>query len=241
MVDRVQELLAFDQDLMERILDGRPIDEACVAADLSELQGAGRAIGFVGFDEAGRGALAGPVAVACVQIGLERPASRHSEELAQLLAGLDDSKRLSPRRRESLHHAILSVADWGFGCASAAEIDQLGITAACRLAAARAFTRRVGTTDVALFDRGLTIGAYDLPELSFTHGDARSLHIAAASILAKVGRDAIMARLDGRFPGYELAKHKGYGTPGHRGAIARLGLSGIHRRSFCTRIETAES
>ena len=98
---------------------------------------------------------------------------------------------------------------------------------------------------VGLFDRGLSLvekGASAVPpELQLTRGDARSLHIAAASVVAKVGRDAIMARLEGRFPGYGLARHKGYGTAAHRDSIRSLGPSAVHRRSFCTRIEGAKS
>jgi ribonuclease HII len=249
MVDRVTVLLDFDLALVDSIAGGRPassLEE--VAACLPDLKGTAGSIRFVGFDEAGRGALAGPVAVACVHLDL--PSGRRSSELdreaiVSLLAGLDDSKRLTPRRRGALYEAIVSVADWGIGCASAAEIDRFGIVRACRIAARRAYAKMPVTSDLGLFDRGLSLAgegtAIGPAEIQITHGDARSLHVAAASIVAKVGRDAIMEKLDPRFPGYGLSGHKGYGTAAHREAIRRLGPSLVHRRSFCARIETAES
>jgi ribonuclease HII len=249
MTDRVAELLDFDLTLIESIVEGHPLpgpEEPAVR--LPDLQGTVGPIRFVGFDEAGRGALAGPVAVACVHIDLgggRASPGFDRKEVTSALTGLDDSKRLTARRRESLYEAITSAAAWGLGCASASEIDRWGIVHACRLAARRAFARLSVDPDLGLFDRGLSLtgaGARgSLPELQFTRGDARSLHIAAASILAKVGRDAIMDRLGERFPGYGLSKHKGYGTAAHRDAIRRRGLSIVHRRSFCTRIGGAES
>ena len=144
-----------------------------------------------------------------------------------------------------MYEAIVSVAHWGIGYASASEIDRSGIIFGCRLAARRAYVGLGAAADVGLFDRGLSLvsrGATTrLPEIQLTRGDARSLHVAAASVVAKVERDAVMDRLDGRFPGYGLARHKGYGTAAHREAIRRLGPSIVHRRSFCTRIESAES
>jgi ribonuclease HII len=249
MTDRVAELLDFDLTLIDSIVEGRPLpslEEPVVC--LPDLRGTAGRIRFVGFDEAGRGALAGPVAVACVHIDLGggRAGSEFDrEEVTSTLVGLDDSKRLTPRRRESLYEAITSVAAWGFGCAAASEIDRWGIGRACRLAARRAYAKLAIVSDVGLFDRGLALvekGASAVPpELQLTRGDSRSLHIAAASVLAKVGRDAIMDRLGRRFPGYGLAKHKGYGTSAHREAICQRGSSIVHRRSFCARIERAES
>jgi ribonuclease HII len=249
VTDRVRELLDFDLALLDSIVAGRPLpDLGEPAVRRPDLRGTAGAIRFAGFDEAGRGALAGPVAVACVHIDLGRGNASSGidwEELTSALAGLDDSKRLTPRRREALFKAITSLADWGFGCASASEIDRRGIVRACRLAALRAYARLPMDVDVILLDRGLSLeegdGRAAPPGVSLTRGDARSLHVAAASILAKVGRDAIMERLSPRFPGYGLSKHKGYGTAAHRDAIGRHGASIVHRRSFCARIERAES
>ncbi len=243
MSDRVDELLDFDLKLLATIAEGRfpePLERADVR--LAGSRGRRQPLRIVGFDEAGRGALAGPVAVACVRVDL---ADFDRDALTVRLAGLDDSKRLSPRRRESLAASIRAVDDWGFGCASASEIDRFGIVAACRRAARRAAAKLSLSPDVCLLDRGLTLAdettGTEVGEIELTGGDGRSLHIAAASVLAKVGRDAIMDRLDGRFPGYGLSRHKGYGTAAHRDAIGRLGPSSVHRRSFCTRIESAES
>ena len=249
MVDRVTELLDFDLALVDSIAGGRPAASLeAVAACLPDLRETAGPIRFVGFDEAGRGALAGPVAVGCVHLDLSggrRASWLDREAMASVLAGLDDSKRLTPRRRGALYEAIVSVADWGIGCASASEIDRCGIVRACRIAARRAYAKLPVPPDLGLFDRGLSLAGEDsrslLREVQLTHGDARSLHVAAASIVAKVGRDAIMERLDERFPGYGLSRHKGYGTAAHRGAIRRLGPSIVHRRSFCSRIESAES
>jgi len=249
MTDRVHELLDFDLALVESIVEGRSLSSyAEPAVRLPDLRGTAGPIRLVGFDEAGRGALAGPVAVACVHIdlggGLASPGFDR-EEVTSTLTGLDDSKRLTARRRESLYEAITSAAAWGFGCASASEIDCCGIVHACWLAARRAYAKLAFEPDVGLFDRGLSLVEKDAnavpPELQLTRGDARSLHIAAASVLAKVARDAIMGRLGQRFPGYGLSQHKGYGTAAHRDAIRCLGLSIVHRRSFCTRIGRAES
>ena len=245
MLDRMHELLDFDLDLIDSIAQGGPLSSSeTAAAERADWQRLPRPIRLAGFDEAGRGALAGPVAVACVHVDLG--GGRDSLEFARkrwavALGGLDDSKRLTARRRESLCEAITSVAAWGFGCASALEIDRWGIVHACRLAARRAYGKLGVVPNVGLFDRGLSLveddGAASLRGLQFTRGDARSMHIAAASVLAKVGRDAIMTRLDRRFSGYGLAQHKGYGTVAHRDAIRRLGPTSVHRRSFCTRIE----
>ena len=247
MIDRAGELLDFDLTLLDSMVGGRNLlDLERPAVRLPDLRGARRAVRLAGFDEAGRGALAGPVAVACVHIDLGGASTGFDRgELASILAGLDDSKRLTPRRRESLYEAIASVAAWGFGCASASEIDRFGIVRACRLAAVRAYAKLPVDADVLLLDRGLSLDAEDgtatPPGVSLTRGDARSLHIAAASVLAKVGRDAILDRFDSRFPGYGLSRHKGYGTAAHRDAIRRCGPSIVHRRSFCTRIERAQS
>jgi len=192
-------------------------------------------IRLVGFDEAGRGALAGPVAVGCVSFARE---DCNSPELLDLLAGLNDSKQVSPGNRERLYQTIFSRADASVGFASAHEVDSVGIVPACRLAALRALGKLASThlIGMALFDRGLCLdpqeGAVALPSREITKGDSTSMHVAAASILAKVARDRLMEHLDAEFPGYNLGKHKGYGTAAHREAIQQLGPTPIHRRSF---------
>jgi len=211
---------------------------------------------LAGFDEAGRGALAGPVVEGCVHFEFPTaPSAPITQSLnlsiLQPLTGVDDSKRLSPARREDLFERITALSHWGIGTASAAEIDQLGIVPAVSLAARRAYETMGIEVDLLLCDRGLTLlGHGDAgtrrhgdtsplpPELSFTKGDSRSLHIAAASILAKVTRDRMMLSLHERFPSYGFASNKGYGTAYHLAALRRCGLSTIHRRSF--RVNSAQ-
>jgi ribonuclease HII len=262
---------------------------------------------LLGFDEAGRGALAGPVVVGCVQLPwelLDEP-----DRIAEDLGRVDDSKRLTARAREAAFAEIGQCAVWAVGCASAGEVDAVGIVEAARRAACRAYRRLGVSCELAVFDRGLSMGGPvpldpgcsaqgakqlgssaetcgsrtpdsalaqsakqlgssaetygcrtpDLapgigcrapnwggpPELprgvAFTRGDMRSLHVAAASIVAKVTRDRLMARLDAAFPGFELSRHKGYGTQEHRRAISRLGPSPLHRRTFLHFPEGAQS
>ena len=188
---------------------------------------------LAGFDEAGRGALAGPVVVGCVSFDrFDDPAMRAF--LEEELVGLNDSKKVSPKNRDALFERITKLGAWAAGAASAHEIDHLGIVPACCLAADRACRRLGRSFDLALCDRGLRPA--HLPpgacQSSFTKGDARSLHISAASIIAKVFRDRLMAGLALRAPDYGLEQHKGYGTAAHRTALMQRGPSRFHRLTF---------
>ena len=132
-------------------------------------------------------------------------------------------------------------ADWGIGCASAIEIDQIGIVPACQAAARRAYRKLGLHAERALFDRGLSLGEKETSlafssAVQITKGDAKSFHIAAASILAKVRRDAILCDLDTRASIYGFASHKGYGSAAHIAAIRQHGPSKFHRRTFLSRI-----
>jgi len=181
-----------------------------------------------GLDEAGRGALAGPVAVGAVILP-------HGDKalLAQTLGGVRDSKQLTPFARESLAPRIRETAlVWSVGFADADEIDAQGIVRATRLAAIRALHQFSITPQYLLTDFRLELPQLEISQTSIVKGDAHCLSIACASILAKVERDALMRELDLRHPGYGLGKHKGYGTRAHRSALRRLGLTSIHRRSF---------
>jgi len=181
---------------------------------------------IAGMDEAGRGALAGPVAVGVV-ILLNEP------HLAQTLNGVRDSKQMTPLARAQLAPRIKeSALTWGVGLASPKEIDSLGIVAATRLAALCALETLSIFPDFLLTDFRLELPELDIPQTSLVKGDAKCLSIAAASVLAKTTRDALMGDLDSQYPGYGLGKHKGYGTPFHRQALKRLGYSAIHRKSF---------
>ncbi len=196
------------------------------------LEDAARAEGFAaiaGIDEAGRGPWAGPVVAAAVI--LDRAALP-----ADLARGLDDSKKLSAARREVLFAALVPVARVGgaligVGQAEVEEIDRLNILQATFLAMARAVAALSSVPDFALVDGNRA------PELSckvrcVVGGDGRSLSIAAASIVAKVTRDRAMKELALRHPGYGWERNAGYGTAEHQAALARLGVTSAHRRSF---------
>ncbi|RMF48712.1 MAG: ribonuclease HII [Anaerolineae bacterium] len=178
-----------------------------------------------GLDEAGRGALAGPVAVGAVILP-------PTQEIATRLEGVRDSKQMTPKAREQWAERIRTHAlAWAVGMASPQEIDDLGIVPAIRLAAQRALQQLSPSPQALLTDYGLRPES-SLPLQMLVKGDRRSLSIAAASILAKTQRDALMRCLDAQYPGYGLAQHKGYATRAHRFAIGQLGLSAIHRHTF---------
>jgi ribonuclease HII len=179
-----------------------------------------------GLDEAGRGAWAGPVVAAAVVLPSNQPG------LAQQLYGVRDSKVLAAARREDLLEVIVgSALSWAIGAVPPEEIDRLGIVPATRLAMTQALEALAPSVDYLLIDY-LPLPGISLPQKYLPKGDARVLSIAAASILAKVHRDRMMAGLDARYPGYGFAQHKGYGTARHRAALAALGPSPIHRLSF---------
>ena len=178
-----------------------------------------------GIDEAGRGALAGPVAAAAIILPPE-------QEIAGRLKGVRDSKQMTPCQREIARGKILQyAAAWGVGFATAEEIDQMGILPATRLAACLALEALTLTPLHLLLDY-LFLPDIPTPQTALIKGDCRSLSIAAASILAKTSRDALMREFDLTYPGYGFAAHKGYGTLAHREALYRLGASPVHRISF---------
>lgn len=180
-----------------------------------------------GVDEAGRGPLAGPVTAAAVVFPPWVEADR--------LAGVDDSKRLSPARRRRLVPVILrEAAAWAVGEASVEEIDRLDIRQATFLAMRRALALLAVPVGAVLVDGPASPGPALPPERveAVVGGDRLSLSVAAASVLAKVVRDMQMEELHRLHPGYGWARNKGYGTAEHREAIARLGACRLHRRSF---------
>ncbi len=180
---------------------------------------------LAGVDEAGRGALAGPVVAAAVILP-------PVDSLTKMLAGVRDSKQMTPDEREWWAPRIRQIClGWGIGLAAAEEIDTLGIVKATCLAAQRALERLDAAADV-LFTDYLLLRELELPQIALVKGDQRCLSIAAASVLAKTYRDALLRELDDRYPGYGFVRHKGYGTAVHRAAIRRLGLCPLHRRSF---------
>jgi len=178
-----------------------------------------------GIDEAGRGALAGPVAAAAVVF----PADTG---LLICLDGVRDSKQMTPAQRQHWADPIrMKALAWGLGMASAQEIDELGILPATRLATQRALEALPSLPGHLLLDY-LFLPESPVPQTALIKGDRRSLSIAAASILAKTARDELMIALDQQYPGYGFAFHKGYGTRIHRQAIEYLGVSPVHRLTF---------
>ena len=176
---------------------------------------------IAGIDEAGRGALAGPVVAAAVILPFNCQ-----------ISGVTDSKQLTPKRRAGLFDEICRTAvAVGVGCVDNKEIDQINILQATMAAMAQAIVQITPAPDYALVD-GTHLPKISLPAKAIPKGDTLVQSIAAASIIAKVTRDRLMIELDETYPGYGFQVHKGYGTLLHRQAIAQLGPCSIHRHSF---------
>ena len=183
-----------------------------------------------GVDEVGRGCLFGPVFAAAVV--LETAAA---QEL--LKAGLTDSKKLSAKRRADLVPVIQSLcAASGLGQASAREIDACGIRVATERAMLRALQRLPQRPGLVLVDGNLPLRLWQGQQRTVIAGDSRSAAIAAASVLAKEARDALIRRLSARFPGYGLERHAGYGTAQHRQSLMASGPTPLHRHTFLRRL-----
>lgn len=182
-----------------------------------------------GVDEAGRGPLAGPVLAAAVVFEKDFL----EEESRKSLADLDDSKKLSASRREFFYALLSSCpqAKIGIASASVAEIDSLNILRATHLAMARALAQIQPPPELALVD-GLPVKGLPVPHRAIVGGDAASLSIAAASVLAKVTRDHLMVDLATHYPAYGFERHKGYGTKAHLEALRSHGPCPVHRQSF---------
>jgi ribonuclease HII len=189
-----------------------------------EFERAARLCGFrriAGIDEAGRGPLAGPVVAAAVVLPIRCR-----------LSGIDDSKQLSEGERARLYAAILEHAvGMGIGSADVGEIDRFNILEATRLAMRRAIDQLAPPPDYLLID-AVTLPGIGIPERPIIKGDSLSFSIAAASIIAKVTRDSLMAEYHDMFPEYDFLSHKGYGTREHLQRLAHHGPCSIHRRTF---------
>ncbi len=189
-----------------------------------EMQGlisAGQLSIVAGVDEVGRGPLAGSVYAAAVIL-----------DPNNTINGLADSKHLKPLRREELDVQIRTHAlAWSLGMASIEEIDHLNILQASLLAMQRAVQALTLQPQCVLID-GTHCPVLDYPSAAVVKGDQKIAAISAASIIAKVARDRYMVELDGQYPGYGFAEHKGYPTPIHLAALQRLGVSAVHRRTF---------
>lgn len=174
-----------------------------------------------GTDEAGRGPLAGPVYAAAVIL-----------PMGLVIDGLDDSKKLTPKRREALFDQIRENAvAYGIASASVEEIDSLNILNAAQLAMRRAIAKLSPAPDFVLVDGNVARG-FPIPAQTVVKGDSLSMSVAAASILAKVERDRWCLKIDRDYPQYGFAAHKGYGTAYHMAKIRELGPCPLHRKSF---------
>ena len=189
---------------------------------------------IAGVDEVGRGCWFGPVFAGAVVLS---DAARETLSAA----GLTDSKALSAKRRAQLVPLILEQAEsWALGQASAQEVDGLGIRSATERAMLRAL-QRLGSPapDHVLVDGNLPLRLWSGSQETVVRGDSAHLEIAAASVLAKQARDALLVRLAQRYPGYGFERHAGYGTAQHRAAVLSLGPTQLHRRSFLRKVLVA--
>ena len=189
---------------------------------------------IAGVDEVGRGCWFGPVFAGAVVLS---DAARETLSAA----GLTDSKALSAKRRAQLVPLILEQAEsWALGQASAQEVDGLGIRSATERAMLRAL-QRLGplAPDHVLVDGNLPLRLWSGSQETVVRGDSAHLEIAAASVLAKQARDALLVRLAQRYPGYGFERHAGYGTAQHRAAVLSLGPTQLHRRSFLRKVLAA--
>lgn len=176
---------------------------------------------IAGIDEAGRGPLAGPVVAAAVMLSKDT-----------FISGLDDSKKLSEKKRELLYDEIIEKAlAYGIGIVDEKYIDEVNILNATKKAMCKAVSSLKLKPDILLVD-AVTLDDIDIKQLSIIKGDKKSVSIAAASIIAKVTRDRIITEMDLLYPQYGFKKHKGYGTKEHIEAIKKYGFCPIHRMSF---------
>ncbi|MBI3952127.1 MAG: ribonuclease HII [Acidobacteria bacterium] len=193
----------------------------CCTAELERRLRAAGYRSIAGVDEVGRGALAGPVVAAAVVLNLD-----------QIPEGIDDSKKLTPARRGSLAQEIRRTAvALSLALVESHQVDRLNVGRATRLAMRQAVEGLELKPNYLLID-ALRLHGVAIPQEGIIHGDALSVSIAAASIIAKVARDEMMRQYDEIYPGYGFARHVGYGTLEHRQALIRLGPCAIHRLSF---------
>ena len=185
----------------------------------------------VGIDEVGRGCIFGPVFASIVVISAE------NNHLLKKI-GVDDSKKLSEKKRNSLLPKILKLSkDWGIGQSSVREIDRYGIRHATELSMVRAIYKLKLTPSKIYIDGCLPLSLWKGKQENIIKGDSKLTSIAAASILAKVKRDSLMIRLDEYYKGYILCKNKGYGTSDHFLSINHLGITNMHRKSFIKKLD----
>ena len=185
----------------------------------------------VGIDEVGRGCIFGPVFSSAVVLTLE-----NNHLLKEL--GVNDSKKLSSKKRNSLLPKILELSqDWGIGQSSVREIDKYGIRHATELSMIRAIYKLKLTPSKIYIDGSLPLRLWQGKQENLISGDSKLTSIAAASILAKVNRDSLMIRLEEKYKGYKIQKNKGYGTSDHFLSINQIGITLMHRKSFLKKLD----
>ena len=185
----------------------------------------------VGIDEVGRGCIFGPVFASIVVIS-----AKNNHLLKKI--GVDDSKKLSEKKRNSLLPKILNLSkDWGIGQSSVREIDRYGIRHATELSMVRAIYKLKLTPSKIYIDGNLPLSLWHGEQEMIIKGDSKLTSISAASILAKVKRDALMIRLEEKYKGYVLYKNKGYGTSDHFLSIKQFGITNMHRKSFLKNLD----
>ena len=185
----------------------------------------------VGIDEVGRGCIFGPVFASIVVISAE------NNHLLKKI-GVDDSKKLSEKKRNSLLPKILKLSkDWGIGQSSVREIDRYGIRHATELSMVRAINKLKLTPSKIYIDGNLPLSLWHGEQEMIIKGDSKLTSISAASIIAKVKRDALMIRLEEKYKGYVLYKNKGYGTSDHFLSIKQFGITNMHRKSFLKKLD----
>ena len=185
----------------------------------------------VGIDEVGRGCIFGPIFAAVVVLSKE-----NGEKLKNI--GLDDSKKLTPKKRKILLPKILELSnDWSIGQSSVREIDTNGIRFANEISMIRAIYKLKSLPSHILVDGSLPLRSWKGTQKNIIKGESKFASIAAASIIAKVNRDLLMKRLEEKFKGYFIAKNKGYGTKQHFLSIHRNGITRLHRKSFLKKLD----
>lgn len=218
----------FDMSGMEKLESER---ERYAAMTKYENKHYSEGLGLIaGIDEAGRGPLCGPVTAACVIL-----------RKGEFIPYLNDSKKVAEKRRESLYAEITAKAvAWGVFFVSSVKIDEINILEATKLAMSGAYNVLAVKPEIVLVD-ALTVPGISCRQEAIVGGDAKSVSIAAASIIAKVARDRLMRKYAELYHGYSLEKNKGYGTSEHMRALRELGMSQIHRASFCSFLNRQEN
>ncbi len=184
----------------------------------------------IGMDEVGRGSVFGPVLSAVIVL-----TEKNGLSLKRL--GVNDSKKLTPQKREDIFSKIIELSsDYGLGQSSVREIDTLGIRYATELSMIRAVKKLKHMPSELIIDGPLSLRLWDGNQRNIISGDSKFISIAAASIIAKVTRDSLMERLESKYPGYLIFKNKGYGTKQHFSSLKKNGLTNLHRKSFLNKL-----